>query len=285
MVRRALPQLTQHWRIYALVRQRDPALTKLGVTQLLGDLDRADTLRRLRGIAHALIHSAPPADGHDTDLRTRRLIATLQAGRSLLQRLVYISTTGVYGDCGGRQIDETRAPAPLTGRARRRVDAETQLRRLGTRGHCCVSILRAPGIYAADRLPIDRLRKQLPLLAERDDVFTNHIHADDLGAACIAALHRGKPNRVYNVCDDSAIRMGEWYDKLADAFALPRAPRLPRDEVEKMLPPLQLSFMRESRRIGNVRVKRELKLRLRYSNVDDGIRGALEIPSCRSSAA
>lgn len=106
-------------------------------------------------------------------------------------------------------------------------------------------------------------------------MFTNHIHADDLAAACIAALRRGRPNRVYNICDDSDLRMGDWYDKLADAFALPRAARLPRREAEEVIPPLQLSFMRESRRIGNARAKRELGLCLRYPTVDHGIRSFL----------
>jgi nucleoside-diphosphate-sugar epimerase len=281
--------LTQRWRVYALVRKRDPALADLGVTQLLGDLDEADTLRRLRGIAQTIIHSAPPADSKNIDSRTRRLLSRLllpQRGamrlsrRSLLQRLVYISTTGVYGNCHGAHIDETKTLAALTARAQRRVDAERQLRLVGIRNGCCVSILRAPGIYAADRLPLERLRKGLPLLAEQDDVFTNHIHADDLAAACIAALRYGKPNRAYNISDDSDIRMGDWYDKLADAFTLPRAPRLPRSEAEKMLPPTQLSFMGESRRIGNQRMKRELKLQLRYPTVDDGIRAALERSLC-----
>lgn len=285
VVRRALPQLAQHWRIYALVRQHDPALTALGVTQLLGDLDRADTLRRLRGITQAVIHSAPPPDHGDIDSRTRRLIASLRSPRSLLQHLVYISTTGVYGDCAGARIDETKTLAPLTARAQRRVDAETQLWHFGVGSGCRVSILRAPGIYAADRLPLEHLRQGLPLLVERDDIFTNHIHADDLAAACIAALCHGQANRAYNICDDSAIRMGDWYDKLADAFALPRAPRLPRSEVEKALPPARLSFMRESRRIGNARLKRELKLQLRYPTVDDGIRAALQTAPSLSCAA
>lgn len=278
MVKRALPQLTQHWRIYALVRQRDPALAALGVTQLIGDLDHAHSLRRLRGLAAAVIHSAPPPEGGDIDSRTRRLIAALQARRSLLQRLVYISTTGVYGDCQGERIDETRTLAPLSARARRRVDAETRLRRFGRDSACRVSILRAPGIYAAERLPLERIRGGLPLLAEDDDVFTNHIHADDLASICVAALRRGKPNRAYNACDDSAIRMGDWYGKLAAAFALHLPPRLPRHEVEALLPPLQLSFMRESRRIGNARMKRELKPRLRYATVDDGIRAITQPP-------
>jgi len=283
VLRRALPRLTSRWRVYALVRKHDPALAALGVTQLLGNLDQADTLHRLRGVAQAVIHSAPPPDQGDTDPRTRRLIAALsgtsysppgkalQARRSVLQRLVYISTTGVYGDCAGAQIDETQTLAPLSARARRRVDAERQLRDFGKRGNCRVSILRAPGIYAADRLPLERLRKGLPLLTAEDDVFTNHIHAEDLGEACIAALDRGGANRVYNVCDNSDIRMGDWYDKLADAFALPHAPRLARKEAEKVLPPMQISFMRESRRIGNARIKRELNLRLRYPTIGSGI--------------
>jgi nucleoside-diphosphate-sugar epimerase len=290
VLRRALPRLTQRWRVYALVRRRDPALAALGVTQLLGDLDHVGTLRRLRGIADAVIHSAPPPDRGDADPRTRRLLAALsapsfprsglvpklalQARRSVLQRLVYISTTGVYGDCGGARISETRPSAPLTARAKRRVDAERQLRQFGRRGKYRVSILRAPGIYAADRLPLDRLRKGLPLLVGTDDVFTNHIHAEDLASACIAALHRGDANRIYNACDNSDICMGDWYDKLADAFALPHSPRLPRSEAEKVLPPMQFSFMCESRRIGNARIKRELKLQLRYPTIDTGISAA-----------
>jgi nucleoside-diphosphate-sugar epimerase len=280
VVRRALPQLKKHWHIYALVRRRDPALAAFGVNQLIGNLDKAHTLRQLRGIAQAVIHSAPPPNSGCNDQRTKRLIAALRGGRSLLQRLVYISTTGVYGDRNGKQIDETCPPAPRNARARRRVDAEQQLWRFGARARCCVSILRAPGIYAADRMPLDRLRKGLPLLAENDDVFTNHIHAEDLATACVAALDRSRGNRIYNICDDSDIRMGDWYDKLADGFALPRAPRLPRSKAENALPPAQWSFMRESRRIGNTRMKRELKLRLRYPTVDDGIRAALERPSC-----
>ena len=274
MVRRALPQLTQRWRVYALVRRRDPALAALGVTQLIGDLDQAHTLRRLRGIAQAVIHSAPPPGFGDVDLRTQRLISKLGGGRTLLQRLVYISTTGVYGNCSGAQIDETRRLAPMSDRALRRVDAERRLRMFGLRNRCRVSIVRAPGIYAADRLPIERLRNRLPLLDPGDDVYTNHINAVDLANACIAALRNGRANRTYNVCDDSDVRMGDWYDKLADRFLLPRAPRLPRDEAEKILPPMQRSFMCESRRIGNARLKRELKFCLQFPTVDDGIRAA-----------
>ena len=276
-MRRALPQLVRRWHVLALVRQHDPQLSALGITQIEGDLDRPETLTRLAGISDAVIHSAPPPPQGTDDSRTRNLIAILQRGKSLPRQLVYISTSGVYGDCGGAWVSETRSPAAQSARAARRVDAECRLRRFGRRHerHCRVSILRAPGIYAADRLPLERLHKGLPLLLHAEDSHTNHIHADDLGRACIAALARGRANRVYNINDDSSLLMGEWFDALADAFALPRAPRLTREEVRGTVPALQWSFMNESRQLDNTRMKRELRLRLRYPTVAAGISAAL----------
>jgi nucleoside-diphosphate-sugar epimerase len=276
VMRRALPQLVQRWHVLALVRRRDPQLEALGVTQIEGDLDRPGTLTRLAGIADAVIHSAPPPAQGSGDPRTRNLIAALQRGKSLPRQLVYISTSGVYGDCGGARVSETRSPSAQSARAARRVDAERRLRRFGRqRGRqCCVSILRAPGIYAEDRLPLERLHKQLPLMLHAEDSHTNHIHAADLGRACSAALTRAAANRIYNINDDSSLAMGEWFDALADAFALPRAPRLPREEVRRSVPPMQWSFMNESRRLDNTRMKRELHLRLRYPDVMAGIAAA-----------
>lgn len=282
VVRRALPVLTRRWRVFALVREFDPALRALGVKQVRGDLDRPATLRRLTGLAQAVLHSAPPPAVGDDDPRTRHLLAALARSRSLPRRLVYIGTSGVYGDCAGAPVAETRPPAAATPRARRRVAAERHLRAFGRRG-VGVGILRAPGIYAAERLPLDRVRRGDPVLAAAEDVFTNHIHAEDLAAACVAALERGGANRVYNVCDDSALAMGDWFDKLADAFGLPRPPRLPRAEIATRLSPMLLSFMGESRRLVNARMKRELKLRLRHPTVDAGIAAALQTqgnPAC-----
>jgi nucleoside-diphosphate-sugar epimerase len=275
VVRRVLPQLVRRWRVYALVREWDPTLRALGVVQIVGDLDRAAGLQRLAGLAHAVLHSAPPGEDTSDDARTRRLIAVLRRA-SLPRRLVYISTSGVYGDCAGERVFETRRLAPRTARARRRVAAEMQLRRFGRESGCAVSILRAPGIYAADRMPLERLRRGLPLLRPEEDIYTNHIHAEDLGRACVAALERGAAGRAYNAADDSDITMGDWFGKLADAFALPHPPRVSRAEAEKVLPPVQLSFMRESRRLDNARLKTELRLRLRYPTVNIGIAAALE---------
>jgi len=271
IARRALPGLLRHYRVVALVRERDETLSAYGVVQIVGDLDRPDSLRRLVGLADAVLHSAPPPPHGDRDTRTRNLIAALRRGRILPRHLVYLSTSGVYGDCGGARIDETRTPRPQSSRGRRRLDAERQLRHLGSAGQCTVSILRVPGIYARDRLPLDRLRRGLPVLAANDDVITNHIHADDLAAICRTALTHGRPNRTYHASDDTTLAMADWYDLLADAFALPRPPRVGRDEAERRLPQATLSFMGESRRLDNGRLKRELGVRLRYPTVHAGL--------------
>lgn len=278
VVRRALPDLARRWRLYALVREIDPSLRPFGVTQIRGDLDHPQTLRRLAGLAQAVLHSAPPpsaADAPDGDPRTRRLIASLSRGASLPSRLVYISTTGIYGDCAGNEVSETWPARPQTARARRRVAAEGLLRGFGRRTGCRVSILRAPGIYAADRLPLERLRRGDPVLRPEEDVYTNHIHAEDLGRACIAALRRGAPGRAYNASDDSDILMGDWFDRLAGAFGLSKPERVSRAEAAERLPPMMLSFMSESRRLGNARLKRELRLKLRYPTVDAGLSDAV----------
>ncbi len=280
VVRRALPALTRRWRVYALVRSADPALSAVGVTQIVGDLDQPATLPRLRGLAQAVLHSAPPPSEGTGDPRTKRLLATLGRSRSLPRSLTYISTSGVYGDCGGASVPETRPLAATSARARRRVAAESLLRHTACRWGMRVSILRAPGIYATERLPLERIRRGDPVLVANEDSYTNHIHADDLAHACVTALECGRANRAYNISDDSDIRMGDWFDKLADAFGLPRPPRATLAEVRTMLSPMLLSFMGESRRLVNTRMKRELKLKLRYPTVDDGIGAALRKPSC-----
>jgi len=275
VVCRALPALLQRWRVTALVRRRDPALAALGVGQVVGDLDDASSLARMAGIADAVLHSAPPPTQGCTDPRTTRLLAALGRGKSLPRSLVYIGTTGVYGDCGGAAMDETRPLAPATARAQRRADAERQLRAFGRRNGSRVVLLRAPGIYAADRLPLERILAGTPLIRAEEDAYTNHIHAEDLARACVAALRRGGPQRAINVVDDSCLPMGEWFDLLADAFALPRSPRLSKAEAMARLSPVQRSFMGESRRIGNGRLKNELRLRLRYPTVEAGIAAAV----------
>jgi len=191
------------------------------------------------------------------------------AARGQPIRVVYASTSGVYGDCGGAWIDETRPVRPDNGRAKRRVSAETQLRRATRRGVMSASIVRIPGIYAGNRLPLARLQKGTPALAPADDVFTNHIHADDLAAIMVLAIQRARPQRVVHASDDSELRMGDYFDRIADAYGLPRAPRVSREQAEAQLEPMMLSFMRESRRLQNIRLRDELRYVLRYPSIDD----------------
>ena len=273
VARRILSRIVPNARVYALLRDASRAAEwrEAGAQPVLADLDDRGSLQRIAGLADSILHLAPPPGEGNHDTRTRNLLAALGKAKSLPRRLIYVSTTGVYGDCRGAQIDETRRLNPESARAGRRVDAERRLRRWGKATGVAVSILRAPGIYAANRLPIDRLQRALPALNEADDGYTNHIHADDLAAACIAALRHGGANRVYNAVDDSDLKMAEYFDRVADAFALPRPPRISRQEAARTLSPVQLSFMRESRRIGNRRLKNELKLRLAYPTVDVGI--------------
>ena len=277
VARRVLSRLARRYRVYAVLRDasRVAVWRAAGAVPLLADLDDRASLQCLAGLADCVLHLAPPPGTGQGDRRTGNLLAALGKGKSLPRRLIYVSTTGVYGDCDGARIDETRRCHPESARAGRRVAAEQALRAWGRRTGVAVAILRAPGIYAADRLPLERLQKGTPALVDRDDVFTNHIHADDLAAACIAAIRHGRSNRVYNVVDDSDLKMADYFDRVADAFALPRPPRLTRADAAQQLSPLQMSFMRESRRIGNRRLKEELKLRLAYPTVDAGIAGAL----------
>jgi nucleoside-diphosphate-sugar epimerase len=245
--------------------ERAAELRALGVTPYVGDLDDAATLKRLPRV-DGVFHFAPPPNSGTADPRTARLLHAL--GRRRPGALVYISTSGVYGDCGGSWVAETRPVAPVNGRAVRRVDAERQLRGWGQRRGVQVTILRAPGIYAADRLPLERIRRGTPALVVEDDSYTNHIHADDLARLAWAALFRGRPQRIYHAVDAQPLKMGDWFDSCADAFGLPRPPRVERAEAEQVLSEALLSFLRESRRLSNARSVRELRLKYRYPTSD-----------------
>lgn len=293
---RAARLLRGRARVYGLIRnpERAAALRAAGVVPLLGDLDDRAGLSRLTALADAVLHFAPPPATGDADPRTRRLVARL--GRRSLARvdprnglkgyayrhgmkglrphaLVYISTSGVYGDCGGERVEETRPTRPHNARAKRRADAERRLRRWAGRTGRRLAILRAPGIYAQDRMPEARVRQALPALLPEQDIHTNHIHAEDLARLAIAALFRGGPNRVYNAVDDSGLKMGDWFDVVADHLGLPRPPRLPRDEVMAAVTPAMRSFLTESRRLSNRRIKGELRFRLKYPTVREGLAG------------
>lgn len=272
---RVLRLLNPRWRVLALTSSpgRCAALRAAGAVPLLGDLDDPASLGRLGHLADWVLHLAPPQGSGAQDLRTRHLVAALARG-GRARRLVYASTTGVYGDCAGARFDETRTVAPATDRARRRVDAERVLRWWGRATGARVTLLRVPGIYGVDRPgghPAERVRRGAPVLRPEDDVYTNHIQADDLARACVAALLRGQPQRVLHASDDTELRMGDYFDLAADLCGLPRPERVSRDAARALMGEMAYSFMSESRRLDNTRLKRELRLRLRHPTVRDGL--------------
>ena len=265
---RVAKQLSRSHRVFALTssQNRFQELREVGATPILGNLDHPETLWRLSGLAQTVIHLAPPQNQGNRDCRTRNLLRILAQGSHVVSRLIYISTTGVYGDHRGAKVSESTPVNPLSERAQRRVDAERVLRLWGPAHGVAVTILRVPGIYAADRLPIDRLQSQTPALIPEEDAYSNHIHSDDLARLVCAAVYRGKPQRIINTCDGGETKMGDYFDEVADAFGLNRPPRMSGSELQKIVSPMLWSFMRESRRVTNTRLH-ELKTPLRYPSV------------------
>lgn len=254
--------------------QRVETLQRSGITPMLGDLDKPQTLRRLAGVATHVVHMAPPPlEGH-TDPRTRALVLALRL-RSLPSSMVYGSTTGVYGDCEGEWIDETRRLQPQTARAQRRVNAQDWVNFLGKSGYPRTQVLRIPGIYAMDReggTPRERLLRGTPVLQAHEDVYTNHIHADDLARATVLALWRGRPLRAMNVCDNTDMKMGDYMDRVAKMWNLQAPARISREQAQLQLSPMVMSFLNESRRIRSLRLAQELGLRLLHPTVMDGLK-------------
>ena len=280
---RVARQLVPRVRVLALTSQaaRIAPLRAAGITPLLGNLDDARSLRRLAALGQRVLHLAPPAPNGSRDLRSAHLLKALRL-RSAPQALVYGSTTGVYGDCKGEWVSEAHPLRPQTERAHRRVDAESRVRRFGRATGTQTRVLRIPGIYALDReggTPLARLLKGTPVLVHEDDVFTNHIHANDLARACFLALWRGRAHGVYNVNDDSMLKMGDFMEAVAVLYGLPLPPRLPREALSAVLSPMQMSFLAESRRMDNRRIKRELRLMLRYPSVLDGLAHGIASPA------
>jgi nucleoside-diphosphate-sugar epimerase len=265
---RVAKQLVRHYKVFALTSQasRFAELRAVGATPLLGNLDEPNSLWRLSAIAETVIHLAPPQNMGRLDQRTRNLIRILSQRPNHVRRLIYVSTTGVYGNHFGAQVSETTPVQPESERAWRRVDAERALRLWAPAHGVLLTILRVPGIYALDRLPLERIESKTPALLPEEDAYSNHIHSEDLARLVCAAVYHGKPQRVINACDGGETKMGDYFDQVADAFALARPPRLSAKELEGLVSPMLWSFMRESRRVMNLRLS-ELKTALRYPSV------------------
>ncbi|MGZ8219846.1 NAD-dependent epimerase/dehydratase family protein, partial [Methylomagnum sp.] len=246
------------------------ALSQLGIHPKRGDLDAPDTLTCLPSSETIVYHFAPPPPTGHGDPRTLALLAALDTATPPA-RLVYISTSGVYGDCQGEWVNEDRPPNPQSDRSRRRLDTEQQITQWGEqRGVPCV-ILRVPGIYGPGRLPCERLRQGLPVLRDEEARYSNRIHADDLAAACFAAARRGQPGGVYNVSDGQPTTMSDYFNRVADLLGLPRPPAVGLAEARRVLSPSMMSFLEESKRLDNRRMLEALGVNLRYPNLASGL--------------
>ncbi|MGB0721902.1 MAG: SDR family oxidoreductase [Gammaproteobacteria bacterium] len=242
-------------------------LSALGITPVRGDLDQADSVRDLDLSGTLAYYFVPPQSNGSVDLRVAAFCDVLDRKRSPT-RLVAVSTTGVYGDCGGEWVDETRLPEPRAERSRRRLDMEMTLRGWGMATATRVVTLRVPGIYGPHRLPRERIARGVPVLAESESPWSNRIHVDDLVTACLAALDRGHPGRVINAADGKPSTMTDYFNHVADAVSLPRPPQISHAEATAQLSAGMLSYLAESKRIDITRMRNELGVTPRYDLVD-----------------
>ncbi len=257
--------------VSALARSQASArlLQTLGIVAVVGDLDDADSLKHLSLHGSWVYYFAPPPEGAEHDPRIARFLASLDATPA---KLVYISTSGVYGDQRGGWVTEQAPPDPQTSRAKARLAAEHALLDWNRRTQVPVVILRVGGIYGPGRLPIERIRRAEPVVRSEEAPYTNRIHADDLARACLAAMERGAPGGIYNVCDGEHGAMTDYFNAVADAHGLPRPPQISLAEARKVLSSGMLSYLNESRRMDNRRMREELGVTLLYPSLEQGIK-------------
>jgi nucleoside-diphosphate-sugar epimerase len=260
--------------VSALARSpaRAQGLAALGIAPVAGDLDGADTLTPLSLRSAQVYYFAPPPEGDAHDPRIERF---LQAVQDAPAKLLYISTSGVYGDHRGGRVTEDTPPNPQTARARARLAAEQSLLDWSRRTRTPAVILRAGGIYGPGRLPVERIRRAEPVLRREQAPYTNRIHADDLARVCVAAMERGAAGAIYNVCDGEHSTMTDYFNKVADALDLPRPPQIPLAEARRVLSPGMVSYFSESRRMDNRRMREELGVTLLYPSLEQGLKSLL----------
>ncbi len=258
--------------VTALARSMQSAarLSALGLQTVRGDLDIPDSLVVLPVQAALVYYFAPPPSTGTTDPRIRNFLKAIP-DTARPQRIVLISTSGVYGDCQGEWVTEDRPPRPDSERAHRRLDAEQQLRAWGRARDVPVVILRVPGIYGPGRLPEKRLRAGEPVLREEESPWSNRVHIDDLVRACLAAGRRGRPDAVYNISDGHPTTMTDFFNRVADALGLARPPQITRAQASAALSEGMQSYLAESKRLDNRCMREELGVEPRYPDLVQGL--------------
>lgn len=247
------------------------AIVQGGGRPIAVDLTCKRDLLRLISLSRRIVWMAPPNSQANPDNTLNKLVLWAAARQQAIHNkpfhLTYVSTTGVYGNAQGEWINESTPLNPQSERAKRRVHAESQLRTGLIKG-MQIHLLRAPGIYGNTRLPIERIEKGTPALLPEEDSWSNHIHELDLARLCYWVNYKGKAFEVINACDAKPSKMGDYFDLVADAYELPRPPRMAREDVKNLVSPMMWSFMAESRRIESTR-QQAIGFQLRYPSVAD----------------
>ena len=258
--------------VSALVRTGAGAerLRSFDIMTVPGDLDDPVSLANLPTAEKLVFYLAPPPGGGLHDTRMRNFCAAIGAGQ-VPAKVVYVSTSGVYGNCGGAWVTEATPVNPQTSRAQRRLDAETVLREWARPLGVMVVILRVTGIYGPGRLPLARLQQGHPVLREAESPPTNRIHADDLATVCLAAAAKGEDGDVFNVSDGQPGTMSQYFNVAADLLGLPRPPQVTMAEAQQVMTPLMLSYLTETRRMDNCRMLERLGVKLRYPDLNSGL--------------
>ncbi len=244
-------------------------LEKYGVDISQIDLDRED-MSQLKTAAKRVIWLAPPPQSGCREPRVQRWLQSLNHG-ALPEKIVYISTSGVYGDCGGAWVDESRPVNPQADRSKRRVDAERQIEAWCQQHQVPYVILRVAGIYGEGRWPLARIKRGDPVVAPQEAAFSNRIHQDDLAQACVAALLRDGAQGIINVSDGQPSTMSDYFQQIAKAFCLPELQEITLSEALQQLSPAMLSYVTESRRIDNRKMVKLLALKLKYPTLEDAL--------------
>lgn len=269
--------MTGGLKVYALVRSEEKAqhLQQLGIQPVMGDLDNPSSLKKLPLSNGTVFHFAPPPSSGQTDPRVDHLLAAIDVG-NCPEKIVAISTTAVYGDCQGAWITEQTPVNPQTDRGKRRLYGEHAFSAWGKQHDVPVVILRLGGIYGPRRLPIERIKKGLPILKENLSPFTNRIHEDDLANICVLAAEKAPAGAIYNVSDGKPGTMSRYFKDIAAALDLPLPSEVDMEEAQKVLSPGMLSYLQESRRIDNTKLIKELGVQLKYPDFHQGLEACVK---------
>lgn len=249
-------------------------LRALGIAPVMANLDDADSLNALPTAGKLIFYFAPPPGGGPFDSRMRNFCQAVDTGQ-VPAKVVYISTSGVYGDCRGERVTEQTPINPQTSRAQRRADAEATLLEWAKRHAVSVAILRVTGIYGPGRLPLARIQQGHPILCEEESPPTNRIHADDLANVCVRAAEKAVDGDIFNVSDGQPGTMTQYFNTVCDLLGLPRLPQIDMQEAQKVMNPMMLSYLTETRRMDNRKMREQLDVTLMYPDLDSGLKNVV----------